>query len=130
MARLDPEARVAIRTLVSRGTSNSVIARLLDVTEGAVTLPRCMCGRPLECKGLLLDLAYGRVRSCVRPLTRPTTAGPDGVRRTSPKHGCGMEVPLQQAGFPVRRFDRLPSLAFCPLLRGDDEGQAACGVRR
>ena len=36
MARLDPEARVAIRTLVSRGTSNSVIARLLDVTEGAV----------------------------------------------------------------------------------------------
>jgi predicted transcriptional regulator len=27
---------VAIRTLVSRGTSNSVIARLLDVTEGAV----------------------------------------------------------------------------------------------
>ena len=36
MARLDPEARVAIRTLVSRGTSNSAIARLLDVTEGAV----------------------------------------------------------------------------------------------
>jgi hypothetical protein len=36
MARLDPEARVAIRTLVSRGTSYSAIARLLDVTEGAV----------------------------------------------------------------------------------------------
>jgi hypothetical protein len=36
MARLDPEARVAIRTLVSHGTSNSAIARLLDVTEGAV----------------------------------------------------------------------------------------------
>jgi hypothetical protein len=36
MARLDPEARVAIRTLVSRGTSNSAMARLLDVTEGAV----------------------------------------------------------------------------------------------
>ena len=44
MARLDPEARVAIRTLVSRGTSNSVIARLLDVTEGAVryTLHGCV----------------------------------------------------------------------------------------
>ena len=36
MARLDPEARVAIRTLVSRGTSYSAIARLLNVTEGAV----------------------------------------------------------------------------------------------
>ena len=36
MARLDLEARVAIRTLVSRGTSYSAIARLLNVTEGAV----------------------------------------------------------------------------------------------
>ena len=36
MARLDPEARVAIRTLVSRGTSYSAIAHLLNVTEGAV----------------------------------------------------------------------------------------------
>ena len=36
MTRLDPEARVAIRTLVFRGTSYSAIARLLNVTEGAI----------------------------------------------------------------------------------------------
>jgi hypothetical protein len=83
-----------------------------------------------EVQGLLLNLAYGRVRSCVRPLARPMTAGPDGVRRTSPKHGCGMEVPLQQAGFPVRRFDRLPSLASALCSAATTNGQAACGVRR
>src|ERR671920_200984 len=36
MSRLDPEARMTIRTLATRGASNSDIARLLGVTEGAV----------------------------------------------------------------------------------------------
>src|SRR3954466_7026726 len=45
----------------------------------------------------------------------------DGFRRTGPKHGCGMGLPLHQAGFPVRQFDRLPSLAIASLLLGEDE---------
>jgi IS30 family transposase len=36
MSRLDPEARMTIKTLAARGASNSDIARLLGVTEGAV----------------------------------------------------------------------------------------------
>src|ERR671939_783834 len=36
MSRLDREARMTIKTLASRGTTNSHIARLLGVTEGAV----------------------------------------------------------------------------------------------
>jgi transposase len=36
MGRLDQEARMAIRTLESRGASKSEIARLLGVTEGAI----------------------------------------------------------------------------------------------
>jgi transposase len=36
MTRLEPEARVTIKTLVSRGTSNAAVARLLGVSEGAV----------------------------------------------------------------------------------------------
>src|SRR3982750_1977903 len=36
MSRLDREARVAIEALVSRGTSNAAVARLLGVSEGAV----------------------------------------------------------------------------------------------
>src|SRR3954466_14416974 len=36
MTRLDREARVAIEALVSRGTSNAAVARLLGVSEGAV----------------------------------------------------------------------------------------------
>ena len=36
MSRLDPEARMTITTLAARGASNSDIARLLGVTEGAV----------------------------------------------------------------------------------------------
>src|SRR4051812_35096840 len=34
--RLDPEARMTIKTLAARGATNSHIARLLGVTEGAV----------------------------------------------------------------------------------------------
>src|SRR3954469_3298308 len=37
-----------------------------------------MCGRPLERKGVCLIWLTERVRSCVRPLTRCMTAGPDG----------------------------------------------------
>ena len=36
MTRLEPEARVTIKTLVSRGTSNAAVARLLGVSEGTV----------------------------------------------------------------------------------------------
>ncbi len=36
MGRLDPEARMTIKTLAARGASNSQMARLLGVTEGAV----------------------------------------------------------------------------------------------
>src|SRR5919206_4011398 len=36
MGRLDAEARMTIKTLASRGATNSHIARLLGVTEGAV----------------------------------------------------------------------------------------------
>ena len=36
MSRLDPEARMTIKTLAARGASNSDIARLRGVTEGAV----------------------------------------------------------------------------------------------
>ena len=36
MTRLDREARVTIKTLVSRGTTNTGVARLLGVTEGSV----------------------------------------------------------------------------------------------
>ena len=36
MTRLDREARVTIKALVLRGTSNAVVARLLGVSEGAV----------------------------------------------------------------------------------------------
>ena len=36
MTRLDREARVTIKTLVSRGTTNTAVARLLGVTEGSV----------------------------------------------------------------------------------------------
>ncbi len=36
MTRLDREARVTIQVLASRGTSNSAVARLLGVSEGAV----------------------------------------------------------------------------------------------
>ena len=36
MVRLDPEARMTIKTLAARGATNSHIARLLGVTEGAV----------------------------------------------------------------------------------------------
>jgi transposase len=36
MIRLDREARVTIKTLVSRGTTNTAVARLLGVTEGSV----------------------------------------------------------------------------------------------
>ena len=89
--------------------------------------PWCMCGRPPEHKGFGLIWHPGRVRSCVRPLSRPMTAGPDGFRRTGPKHGCGFGKPLQQAGCPVRRFDRLPSPASALLLLG---GERSGGLRR
>jgi transposase len=36
MTRLDAEARMTIKALVSRGTSHAVVARLLGVSEGAV----------------------------------------------------------------------------------------------
>ncbi len=36
MTRLDREARVTIKVLASRGTSNAAVARLLGVSEGAV----------------------------------------------------------------------------------------------
>jgi transposase len=36
MTRLDREARVTIKTLATRGTSNAAVARLLGVSEGAV----------------------------------------------------------------------------------------------
>ena len=36
MNRLNPEARMTIKTLAARGATNSHIARLLGVTEGAV----------------------------------------------------------------------------------------------
>ena len=36
MTRVDREARVTIKALVSRGSSNSAVARLLGVSEGAV----------------------------------------------------------------------------------------------
>src|SRR6202161_1714054 len=36
MTRLDREARVTIKTLVSRGTTNKAVARLMGVTEGSV----------------------------------------------------------------------------------------------
>ncbi len=36
MSRLDTEARMTIKALAARGASNSHIARLLGVTEGAV----------------------------------------------------------------------------------------------
>ena len=36
MARVDREARVTIKALVSRGSSNATVARLLGVSEGAV----------------------------------------------------------------------------------------------
>src|SRR4051794_34332875 len=36
MSRLDTEARMTIKTLAARGATNSHIARLLGVTEGAV----------------------------------------------------------------------------------------------
>ena len=36
MTRLDREARVTIKTLVSRGTTNTAVARLMGVTEGSV----------------------------------------------------------------------------------------------
>jgi predicted transcriptional regulator len=36
MGRLDAEARMAIKTLSARGSTQSEIARLLGVTEGAV----------------------------------------------------------------------------------------------
>ena len=36
MTRLDREARVTIKILASRGTSNAAVARLLGVSEGAV----------------------------------------------------------------------------------------------
>ena len=36
MTRLDREARVTIKTLVSRGTTKTAVARLLNVTEGSV----------------------------------------------------------------------------------------------
>jgi len=56
------------------------------------------------------------------------TAGPDGFRRTTPKHGCGINAPLHHSGFPVRRFDRLPSPASALLLLGGDERLG--GLRR
>src|SRR3954464_2798259 len=36
MSRLDPEARMTIKSLAARGATNSPIARLWGVTEGAV----------------------------------------------------------------------------------------------
>ena len=37
MTRLDREARVTIKTLVSRGTTNTAVSRLMGVTEGSVS---------------------------------------------------------------------------------------------
>lgn len=63
------------------------------------------------------------------PSSRPMTAGPDGFHRTGPKHGCGFGKPLHQAGYPVRRLDRLPSPASA-LLPPAANDQAVCGDRR
>jgi hypothetical protein len=44
MTRLDRDARMSIKTLVSRGTTNTTVARLMGVTEGSRTLPRVADG--------------------------------------------------------------------------------------
>jgi hypothetical protein len=74
----------------------------------------CMCGRLLKRKGFLLDLAERNECDHVSGLQRGArmTAGPDGFCRTSPQTGMRHGVPLHHTGFPVHRFDRLPSLAI------------------
>ena len=41
-----------------------------------------------------------RLRSCVRPLARSLTAGPDGFRGARPRQFCGLEGPVHEPGCP------------------------------
>src|SRR5262249_55574079 len=59
----------------------------------------------------------GRLRSCVRPwCAAMSTAGPDGLRGSGPKHHGGVYAPKGFPGCSDPRFDRSPSCC-CPCKR-------------
>jgi hypothetical protein len=59
----------------------------------------------------------GRLRSCVRPwCAAMSTAGPDGLRGSDPKHHGGVYAPKGFPGCSDPRFDRSPSCC-CPCKR-------------
>jgi hypothetical protein len=59
----------------------------------------------------------GRLRSCVRPwCAAMSTAGPDGLRGSGPKHHGGVYAPKGFPGYSDPRFDRSPSCC-CPCKR-------------
>jgi len=77
MGRLDIEERTAMAVLLERGHSQSAVARLLGVSEGAVRYHR---------KRWSADAADGRSRqasgistACRRPAARPRLIAQDGV---------------------------------------------------
>src|SRR4051794_4003348 len=128
------ESPVAARTVVAITRSPDPFVFLprkhrTGAASGKSEPPYCMCGRPLEHKGFGLIWHPGRVRSCVRPLSRPMTAGPDGFRRTGSKHGCGFGKPVHQAEYPFVGSTGC-HLLLLPFCSSAANGQAACGGRR
>jgi len=89
MNRLNPEARMTIKTLAARGASNSHIARLLGVTEGAVR----------------------------HHVARLQTGALDGRSRQEPKAACVLEAefhsPIREAG----NGDAVPEHIMHPMQR-------------
>jgi len=80
--------------------------------------PKPLCGRPPPRKGLVAaGDGSGRLRSCVRPwCAAMSTAGPDGLRGSAPKHHGGVYAPKGFPGCSDPRFDRSPSCC-CPCKR-------------
>jgi hypothetical protein len=83
---------------------------------------------PLGARGERQSLTAVRRRSCVRPLTRHGDRWPRWVPRTSPKHGCGIGMPVQHTGFLVRRLDRSSSPTALLAPRHLRAGQAAAAA--
>ena len=75
----------------------------------------CMCGRPLERKGFCVIWRAERVRSCVRPTTRPMTAGPDGSRRAGPQTRMRPRRALAPSGVSCSSVRPAAISCVCPF---------------
>ena len=83
MSRLDQEARMTIKALASRGATNSEIARLLGVTEGAVRyqvrrfergLTDGRARQPFKAEAVAAAIAQWRVSQAEGPINLATPA--------------------------------------------------------